>query len=377
MQRKRALQSSMTVPSFARATRSSTLKTSPRGDKSRDAALSDTQRSSAPSLGSPKSDAKLKRPSTLTQRARESIAYNADLTHIMPSNPSKPCPLAELPSELRTLVYSFVFGDLRRPVLMYYGRIKYSPSVLLQICRAIRIEAAYDYFAGASFTWTITNLNFTMVMRWLNCLQPAHRALLSRNPNMTIDIFPGLAKSFTYPPVGYLLDDTMENHWKTCQPFINLYAVSPGYTRDATIGQRFDRDLAKMRIFYILFCRLAAWSKMRTHSSFANMSWRYTFDFPSSPGEKRSLYATMARFVSRIERHLPVLKTYWVRDQCEDRIRRPFLELLDALLCELDKLIGPEGVTSGEQSLIGRLKDCRDRIERWDRSKQYWECKRS
>ncbi|KAJ4990322.1 hypothetical protein SVAN01_04204 [Stagonosporopsis vannaccii] len=356
----------MTIPSFARATQSSILKKNLRGDKSRGTAPSNKQQSPAPSLESPKPVRKLKRPSRLTQRARKSIAYNADLTHIRPSNPSKPCPLAELPSELRILIYSYIFGDCRRPILMYYGRLKYSPPVLLQICRAIRIEAAYNYFSGASFTWTIKNLNFAMVMKWLNRLQPSHRALLSRNPNLTIDIFPGLLKSYTYPPEGFLLDDTMESHWKTCQPFGNLYTIGATEGNLATTNNpALDRSQAKVRLFFILFCRLATWSKMRTHPNFANISWKYTFDFPSGANETWSLYRSMLRLLSKIEFLLPQLKDCWTRDQCEARIRRPILELVDVFINNLTEFIGAD---EGRRSLSSRLRACRDRIDKWDRS---------
>jgi len=358
----------MTVPGFARATQSSVLKTSPRCDKIRDNAMPDKQQSPASSLRSTNPERKLKRPSTLTRRARDSIAYNADLTHIKPSSLSKSCPLAGLPSELRTLIYSYVFGDPKRPTLMYYGRMKYSPPALLQVCRAIRIEAAYNYFTQASFTWTVKNLNFAMVMKWLNRLQPSHRALLSRNPNMNIDVFPGLLKSYTYPPEGFLLDDTMENHWKTCQPFGNLYTIGAATRHSGTLNV-FDRSQAKLRVFFILFCRLAAWSKLRTQPSFANIHWEYTFDIPSGADEKWSFYRSMLRLLSNIEFFLPKLKDCWTRDQCEARIRRPVLELVDAFVDDLTEHVGPDG---GRRSLSSQLKLCRDRIERWDRSKPYW-----
>lgn len=363
----------MAVPAFARATRSSTLKSSPRGEKVRGMMPTDKQQSRAHSPGSPRLDRKLKRPSTLTRQARENIAYKADLTYIRPSNASKPCPLAALPSELRTLIYSYAFGDLKQPILMNYGRIRYSPSTLLRICRAIRIEAAYVYFAEAAFTWIIKNLNFSMVIRWLSCLQPSHRALLSRNPNLTIEIIPGLSKSFTYPPKGFLLDDTMENHWKACQPFGNLYTIKPIRTSGALrpAAPFYDPDLDSTqdnaKIFFILFCRLATWSKLRTQPCYAKIRWWYSFDLPSDAHGKLSVYCSFLRYQSDVQAFLIRLKQCWTRNACEDRIREPILQMFDVFLGAFAEMVGPDGVSFREKPLYALLKAQRDRIEQWNR----------
>ncbi|KAH6614083.1 hypothetical protein C7974DRAFT_404480 [Boeremia exigua] len=361
----------MVVPSFARATRSSGLKISPVDEKTRHVTTPVNAQSSKPSSQSPKRSQKLKRPSTLTRRARESIAYNADLYHIKPSNPSKPCLLATLPSELRTLIYTFVLGDLQRPILMNYGRIRHSPSTLLHICRAVRIEAAYIYFAEASFTWIVKNLNFAMIMRWLQSLQPSHRSLLSRNPNLTIEIIPGLSKSFTYPPKGFLLDDTMENHWKVCQPFGNLYTVKSTRTSNArgplALFNDIDHDPThdSAKVFFILFCRLAGWSRLRTQPSYANIRWKYEFDLPSDAHGRFSIYQSFWTHRTEIQLFMVRLKKLWTRNQCEDRIRPPILELLDTFLEAFAKLEGPDGVSFREQPLFASLEANRERVEKW------------
>lgn len=120
----------MSTPSFARATAASKSKATPQGGASKDVAISPQTptKNSTPGAfsGSLMSEKKLKRPSTLTKRTRESIAYKADLYYIKPANRSKPCPLADLPSEIRTQIYSYVFGDLRKPILMNYGRVRHA-----------------------------------------------------------------------------------------------------------------------------------------------------------------------------------------------------------------------------------------------------------
>src|SRR5207244_1706016 len=127
----RYLYSDMALPSYGRATSSSTLKASPRSSKVEDPANP---------RGTPK---KYKRPSTLTTEDRRTIAYHADLHPIKPFEPSKPCPLSELPSEIRSVIYTYVLRDQQLP----YIRPHFRPS-LMHICRAIRIEAAYTYFTS-------------------------------------------------------------------------------------------------------------------------------------------------------------------------------------------------------------------------------------
>ncbi|KAF2994519.1 hypothetical protein E8E13_003058 [Curvularia kusanoi] len=362
----------MVTPSFAKATRSSTLRASPGGSKQQIAATSETPQSSGSPIKprSPTPGKQLKRPSTLTRRARESIAYNADLHFIKPANPSKLCPLAALPSELRSLIYTHVFGDLQKPVFMNYGRVRHSPVALLQICRAVRIEAAYMYYAEASFTWIVRNLNFASVMRWLGRLQPSHRALLARNHNLTIEIIPELRKSYTYPPKDFLLDDYMSNHWKACQPFGNLYTV----TRIPI--SEFRRNLHAMhhdpeyfhstgKVFFILFCRLAAWSRLCTQPPFSMIEWKYTFDLPDDQLGRTVMWAEMTVVKDDVYFFLSQLKRSWTRTQCEDRIRQPIVRMFDAFLKAIGKLDSSNG-----SELFPNMEDLnrlRDSIERWER----------
>jgi hypothetical protein len=365
----------MSVPSFARATASSTLKASPRGKVPKDVTTLDKPQSSKTSLGSPSKDGKLKRPSTLTKRARESIAYNADLYYIKPANASKPCPLAALPSELRSLIYGHTFGDLQRPILMNYGRKRHSPSALLRVCRAIRIEAAYLYFTGASFTWTIKNLNFNMLIKWLQNLQPSHRALLSRNRNLSIELTPGLHKSYTYPPKDYLLDDTMQNHWKACQPFGNLYAVKAMRTHHGLHGgslarfhdPTYDPEHDNIQVFFVLFCRLGSWLRLCLQSGYANIKWNYTFDLPADNHGRRSLNTSLGDHEAGFRRFLHQLKTLWTRNQCESRIRQPVLDLFDAFIEAYTQMESQNPIGYRYDDMEGKLRTLRRYIDNWIR----------
>ncbi len=349
----------MGVPSFARATRSSALRANPRDEETRDM---------TPLEGPQRLGKKLKRPSTLTPRVRQNIAYNSDLHHYKPSNSSKPSPLAALPSELRILIYAYVFDDLKRPILMNYGRMRYSPPTLLQVCRAMRIEAAYMYFGEASFTWIVRNLNFGMIMKWLRSLQQNHKGLLSHNSNLKIEIIPRLLKSFTYPPEGFLLDDTMQNHWKACQPFGNLYTIKT-IRRPVVPFNDIDHDPTHdhSKILFIIFCRLATWSRLLTQPSYATIRWKYSFDLPSDSHGKLTLYHSLWIEQSEVQPFLIRLKTLWTRNQCENTIRGPILELFKEHLEAFAKLEGPDGVAFREKPLYASLRALGDRIQRWKR----------
>lgn len=351
---------SMAVPSFARTTTSSTLKASSRSAKSKDTTKPETTHSTDLLNRSPAITRKLKRPSTLTRRDRESIAYSADLHYIKPSNPSKPCPLAALPSELRTIIYSYVSGNFQRPVLMNYRRERHYPPALLQICRAVRIEAAYMYYTYTAFTWIVKNLNFTTVTKWLSSLPSAHRALLSRNKKLTIEIIPGLQKSYTYPPKDFLLDATVQDHWKACQPFGNLYSVKGLRTSHGTHDH--------VRVNFILFCRLASWLKLCSQPSYADVDWDYTFYMPQDTYSKRELNKSLGEHERSFCLFLRFeLKKLWTRNRCEDRIKQPFLKMADAFIEAYEKM---EAQSSSSivypcTGMVSRLQNVRELVEHW------------
>ncbi|KAF3044074.1 hypothetical protein E8E12_008988 [Didymella heteroderae] len=371
----------MPTPSFARATAASSSKASPKGGAPNPITAPPKTSPNNPtktptlrtSLGSPLPAKKLKRPSTLTKRVRKSIAYNADLYFIKPAIRSKPCPLADLPSELRTEIYSHVFGDLQKPILVNYGRVRHAPPALLHICRAMRIEAAYMYFPEASFTWIVKNLNFTMVIRWLQSLQLSHRTLLSRNPNLTVEMFPSLSKSFTYPPKDFLLDDTLENHWKFCQPFGNLYTIKGIHSGPHGHRQTHWDDLEhstsqqNMRMYFIFFCRLGAWARLRNQAGYSNVQWRYVFDMPTDRNSVHHLCETLSHYETGLSRFLVQLKTFWSRNQ-NARIKQPILELIDCFIDAITEMTAKSSdSTFGMLDLCGRLMILRERIENWDR----------
>ncbi len=246
----------MAPPSYARATQSSQLKASPNRSK----VEQQTTLQSTPK--------KFKRPSTLTFGNRQKIAYNADLYHILKQDPKKPCPLAELPSEIRTVIYEYV---LLQPEVAQYPPIKYLarhdlpfvytwPS-LLHVCRAMRIEAAYTYYTSTPFVFTVKHLDFSPVRQWVESLPPKHRALLSMNKQISIHVRIRMRDTHFFPPKGWLFDASMTDQWKTCARFGDIYSLQ----------SRQDRKR------FILFCRLANWWLWCAQPLYQNIKWNYMF----------------------------------------------------------------------------------------------------
>ena len=193
------------------------------------------------------------------------MTYKRDLYHITPKDASKPCPLATLPSELRTLIYTYVL-PATHSISDSWARItKYKQHVapaLLHTSRAIRIEAAYTCYTRTRFQFSVRNLDFGAALRWLEQLPAAHRALLARNPGLQVNVLPTVKSTYTYPPKGWLLDNYLEQHWRACQPYGNIYTVASG-------------DAHKLH--FLLFCRLAEWWRWRARPPNRDIKVEYAF----------------------------------------------------------------------------------------------------
>lgn len=270
----------MAPPSYARATAASSLKAT--------GSPSSASKSQGPKIptSTPK---KLKRPSTLTPKHRQSIRYNADLYPISPQDATKPCPLATLPSELRTTIYQYTLEPhhaLPQPqfVIRPGGtRVSYIWPTILHISRAIRIEAAYVYYSSTAFTFTVRNLDFSKIVFWIERLPSKHRALLTRNQQLCVKIIPGLRQGYSYPPPGWLLDAWMDQHWKDCSAFGNVYTV----------------PTIRHQTHFILFCRLLGWFQLCSSKQYSGVKWKYVFDssFPKSIWEQCSSAEMLYNFL--------------------------------------------------------------------------------
>ena len=312
----------MAPPSYARATLSSTLKASPISTKAGD--------NTPPSQGSPR---KLKRPSLLTDRKRDVLHYLQNLHPIRPRDKSRPCGFANLPSEIRIEIYKWVFAQRwHHPARVYDGERwtrdpKYIWPDILHICRAMRIEAAHTYFTGMPFHWWLRNLDFRPVNKWVDMLPREHRVLLSQNPYMVIDITPMLKDDYgawyirTEPPSGYLMDDSLENHWKRCEPFGNLHSLSSDVHRK----------------HFIAFCRFATWWSWCSRSANRSIRWEYTFGqqwWPTRERHQERLYKEiLLRFLQKIVGVVlaPCVQKTWTRNKCGADMKKEALRLVKAL----------------------------------------------
>ncbi|EDU42058.1 Mating-C multi-domain protein [Pyrenophora tritici-repentis] len=264
----------MASPSYTRATTSSEYRskatpkpstTTPVKPLSSKLSLSaKTSKSSTPSSSKHTTTPKkpLKRPSLLTSQTKNHLAYTSDLYTITPKDAKKPCPLATLPSELRSLIYTFIF-----PTAIYVSnarslQVQARPPALLHVCRAIRIEAAYTYYLHTCFTFTVRNLNFSPITRWLDSLPKQHKALVTRNRRLEINVLPCVKNTCTYPPPGFLIDGYLEDQWVSCQPFGNLYDLP------STLHKR----------HFLVFCRMAAWWMWCSRLGNKGVRWNYGFE---------------------------------------------------------------------------------------------------
>lgn len=351
-------QAIMTLPSYAQATSASIGKATRPSNQTKESSpgsIPKTPKQKQPPTSIPK---KLKRPSTLTPKRRETIAYTSTLSPITPKDPSKPCPLASLPSELRTQIYTHIFAanshipQPRSITLKCTGRTTYVFPPLLHISHAIRIEAAYTYYTTQPFHFPVYNLNFQPIRTWIGLLPPAHRALLSLNRSMCIDVAPELQHMFRYPPKGWLLDDTLENHWRACSPVGNIYAVCKAST---------------LRELFILYCRLIIWFRVNASKPYRDIRWRYEFHVRGLRGfwEKKTPGSVLCRFLrDQVGELMVVWGNGAVREGVDGRCReeaRVFLDCLDEEFQGLREGCGEriEEIWKREMRLLS------SNIERW------------
>jgi hypothetical protein len=339
----------MGTPSYAAPTTSSALKTKPHPSLDK---IPSTKLSSQPTP----TLKELKRPSTLTSHQRLSIAQNTSLHPIKPHDPSKPCPLATLPSELRLEVYEYIIGitsATSQPGSLYLPRTSttmYDSPAILKVCKAIRIEAAYVYYALTPLEFTVRNLDFKHILNWLRCMPASHRALLARNRRLTITILSSLRHTHTYPPVGWLLDAHMDTHWKATRAFGKMYTLRKS-----------------QRINFILFARLMTWFRVNSTSMCRGMRWCYVFETGSSMRWERSDPATDLLEFAR-ERLLVLgtdcVQKAWTRGQMKETGQEEamlFVSDLDRCFRRVSEGCGGEVLEEWE-ALISRL---RKTVEQW------------
>ncbi|KAF2188190.1 hypothetical protein K469DRAFT_684928 [Zopfia rhizophila CBS 207.26] len=242
-------------PSYARATSSSSSKESSKSPKTKDVP--------------PK---KLKRPSSLSNHERQLallLRHQKALT-IKPMDPTKPCPLASLPSEVRVLIYRYVF-DIQTIIITLPRMWKYGSFLwpnLLRVSRAVRHEASYEFYSRTSFEGTILELDFSPVKKWVKQLPVAHRLFLSRNQKLVLEL---MMNDRIHMPDGLLTEGfnyagkTLRDLWEECRRFGNLY----------------DIHGLEHRLHFVRFSRLADWFLWCGRPIHSEINWHHRLAFPN------------------------------------------------------------------------------------------------
>ncbi|KAL5118122.1 hypothetical protein ACEQ8H_003957 [Pleosporales sp. CAS-2024a] len=342
----------MAPPSYARATTSSASKARP------------TWPSKTPAAGSPSTPKKLKRPSTLTPKHRQSILYNANLYPIRALDPSKPCGLATLPSELRTCIYQYVLEadvvGVLQPRFKYKARhpgqgmhcVCVWPRIL-HVSQAMRIEAAYLFYTTTPFLFHIRNLDFSRVEGWLHQLPRAHRALLTRNRHLQIRIMAGLSQNHTYPPKGWLLDRWLSDHWDGCAQFGNVYATAS----------------TQHQTRFVLFCRLMSWFQLNDMMPYRDMVWSYDVDLtvPRYHWDHCGDSKTMLKLLSEEVGVLAIKSatSMWTRSRARGQGREEATKLLDDLEDVFGRLEDKSKTEECSESWQQEMRKLREAATKW------------
>jgi hypothetical protein len=159
------------------------------------------------------------------------------------------------------------------------------------------------------------------VRGWVDSLPKEYKALLAKNKSLEVNIIPRVRNDYAYPPPNYLIDDYLEDHWKACQQFGNIYTVQ---------GDRHKKH-------FLVFCRLAGWWTWCLKAPNTDLKWTYTFDisvlkhppepsyFGSGTSPRTFLYDHVTVLTKRC-----VYKA-WKRGSNVKSMRRVAMEWLNAL----------------------------------------------
>jgi hypothetical protein len=320
--------SPLATPRYARATAASSSKRSPK---------------------IPKPNQHHKNPQHSTNRVRPT----PDSSTIRPADPTKPCPLASLPAELRLMIYDYAFpeGLIYLHSSWFIGQqtaARISPS-LLRVCRLIRNEAAYDLYTRASFLSQISSLRPEWNAAWHEKLAPSHLTLFNQNRNMilSMDCTPPWPRS-------------RNNRWKLTERFGNIYCIHGKVHQD----------------HFVRFCSLAQCWLMMAQRPFRDIKW--TCEFPDMAfltyWHKRAREETLRLWLfdhmSTIA--LPCVQKNWVRTRREKEMKTPALQMLDGLDQSFKdsrkdhKPVRRWGLTA-KQSLEEAIREASKREEEWNK----------
>jgi hypothetical protein len=219
---------------------------------------------------------------------------------------------------------------------------------LLRVCRALRIEAAYTYYTATVFRFSVRNLDFEPVRKWVDGLSKEHRALLGKNKGLEINIVPRVVNKFTYPPPNFLVDGYLEEHWKACQQFGNIYTI---------------RGDAHKKHF-LIFCRLASWWTWCCLPRNKALRWNYTLD--ALPNSLHGVLLPMFLYEHVTVLTKPCVHKAWKRGGDVRSLRRAAIELLDALnKCYEEEYEKTDDGYMNVQGWDDLMDEIRRAVERW------------
>jgi hypothetical protein len=269
-----------------------------------------------------------KEPSTLPDRTRHRHSSNAPLS-IKPADGSRPCPIANLPSELRLCLYSYLLPKDLECIdeVAYLSNIKrYSQRErkmsdfrwkwLFCVCRLLRTEATYEFYTKTHFTLPPIVLgNYEALEIWLWSISPAQRSALTQNPNLKLPLSLGSFHGSTSSEIGSTLP-------KLSKRFGNVDLIS---------------DPRHRRLF-LSFCTLASWWLLCAGPLLEGITWSYeislyhSYDSPPSDDQWSAYIYTLKQYFSRLLQTvaLPCVQNTWVRERREGEMKKEALNMLEA-----------------------------------------------
>jgi hypothetical protein len=275
---------------------------------------------------------RLKRPSMLPDSQKHQRSAMGSLS-ILAADSGKPCPIANLPPELRLCIYSYLLPSevelyctgQKDPSFEARGHCWHTErQVLFNVCRKIRAETTYEVFAKSKITLPAHGMEYwnhicyghqppqdtmaLLVWHKIGLSKPslATLSLLAINPNVTV---PWMLQSHG---VGRLSSFPEQDEWRLCERFGNIYSIS---------GHRHKAHFWR-------FCMLATWLLRRVGPALIarHLDWTYDIECDHHIEEVKEWFDNVLRTVA-----LPCVQAAWVRERREGEMKKHALALLDAV----------------------------------------------
>ncbi|ORY16747.1 hypothetical protein BCR34DRAFT_556542 [Clohesyomyces aquaticus] len=300
---------------------------------------------------------KLKRPSALSDNDR--VLLRAKSFTIKPANPSTSCPLASLPVEIRVRIYRYTLQGLSGLIDFRQGGVRLPVPKLLHVSRAIRCEAAYEWYRWGPFSTYIYRLDFMHIKEWVKRQPTPYRGTLAKNTNLELEM------ELFYTSYGWWghwdrYPSTFAGAlWKECRQFGNIYSAGSAQHKD----------------HFVQFCRWANWLLWCEKYIPGGLTWTYKLTnlvaqthplyVPSAslPGKSKQqeyleqfLERTLATF------QLPcVVSTARINHERKAVLKKSALRMLEGL----DRQYSPIPTLDAHSYWVKRVVSLRRFLEEW------------